>query len=560
MVFLLVAFSFYSTGSLRNADAFEIGIPDIPFLNFNFENSFESDSEEESAEENAEGMVSDIISGYSREAKDEDLSSNGDANVEEYESDVESGLQTYDSLPFPSNAINNELYGQSDKEEEDKEAMDKDGLIGREYDQVASFTPNALPLIGDYSDFPSTFMDASPATTEVGNEIPNQYIVVLEEDDSEISDFIDIISENTKFQGIELLQVYEGVLNGLAIKIPNERVIEAIEKLPIVDYVENDVMTQAFAQTLPSGVNRIDGDLSSAQSGNGNGNVNVDIAIIDSGIDLKHSDLNVYHQKSFVTSNNGFYSLFGTRSATANDDNGHGTHVAGIAAAKDNTIGPVGVAPGAKLWAIKVLDSKGVGPLSTVIKGIDYVTQYANQIEVANLSLGCECKSSAFDTAITNSVNSGIVFVVAAGNAGKDANNFSPANHPNVITVSAISDSNGKCGGDGPTTGYGNDDEFASFSNYGSVVDIAAPGGKIYSTYKGNTYATMSGTSMASSHVAGAAALYLLNNPDANPLTVKSTLLSQGSNANTTCNGNGYGYFTGDKDQSREPLLYVKNY
>jgi subtilisin family serine protease len=311
---------------------------------------------------------------------------------------------------------------------------------------------------------------------------------------------------------------------------------------------------------LPTGINRVDADMSSAKSGNGNGIVDIDIAILDSGIDLKHSDLNVYHQKSFVTTNTGFYSLFGSRtSTTANDDNGHGTHVAGIAAAKDNTVGSVGVAPGAKLWAIKVLDSKGTGPLSTVIKGIDYITQYANQIEVANLSLGCECKSTAFDTAINNSVNAGIVFVVAAGNAGKDAITNSPANNPNVISVSAVGDSDGKCGGNGPETGYGKDDALASFSNYGSVVDIAAPGTKIYSTYKGNTFATMSGTSMASPHVAGAAALYLSNNPDASPLNVKNALMSQGSNSNTSCDGNGYGYFSGDKDSIREPLLYVRN-
>ena len=560
LVFFLITFSFYSAGSLGNADAFEIGIPDIPFLNFNFENSFESGNGEDFPKENVEDKVSDIVStDNSKEADDDNTSSNSDSNAKEYETDIESTLQTYDSLPFPSNTINNVINGQSDDEEEVKKFFDDYDSVRHEYDQISSFTPNTLPLISDYSDFPSTFLESSPVITEVGNEIPNQYIVVLEEGDSELSDFIDLMSENAIFQGVELVQVYEEVLNGLAIKVPNERVIEAIEKLPMVDYVENDVMTQAFAQTLPTGINRVDADSSSAQSGNGNGNVNVDIAIIDSGIDLKHSDLNVYHQKSFVTSS-GFYSLFGTRTTTANDDNGHGTHVAGIAAAKDNSIGSVGVAPGAKLWAIKVLDSKGAGPLSTVIKGIDYVTQYADQIEVANLSLGCECKSSALDTAINNSVNSGIVFVVAAGNAGKDANTFSPANNPNVITVSAIGDSNGKCGGNGPTTGYGNDDALASFSNYGSVVDIAAPGAKIYSTYKGNTYATMSGTSMASPLVAGAAALYLSNNPDATPLTVKSTLLSEGSNAYMACDGNGYGYFTGDKDQYREPLLYVKNY
>jgi subtilisin family serine protease len=122
-----------------------------------------------------------------------------------------------------------------------------------------------------------------------------------------------------------------------------------------------------------------------------------------------------------------------------------------------------------------------------------------------------------------------------------------------------VGDSDGKCGGNGPETGYGKDDALASFSNYGSVVDIAAPGTKIYSTYKGNTFATMSGTSMASPHVAGAAALYLSNNPDASPLNVKNALMSQGSNSNTSCDGNGYGYFSGDKDSIREPLLYVRN-
>ena len=241
--------------------------------------------------------------------------------------------------------------------------------------------------------------------------------------------------------------------------------------------------------------------------------------------------------------------------STANDDNGHGTHIAGIAAAKDNSVGSVGVAPGAKLWAIKVLDKNGSGPLSTIIKGIDYVTNYANQVEVANLSLGCECKSVALDTAINNSVKAGITFVVAAGNAGKDAGSFSPANNPNVLAISAIGDSDGKCGAKGTTTGYGNDDTLTSFSNYGSVVDLAAPGVKIYSTYKGNSYATMSGTSMASPHVAGAAALYVASNPDDSPSTVRNALLNGGSLSSTSCDGNGYGYFTGDKDQFREPLL-----
>lgn len=553
MLFLLIVLSFYSTGSVRNAEAFDIGFPEIPFLNFNFETNDNSNyDEDKKLSENSLDDISNIITRDSEESRTEDSYSNLETDnlINELESD--SGIQMYDSLPFPSNTVSMAIFGQNN--EEDNEEIYSE----REFNQISSYMPNSLPLISDYTDFPSTYL--SDPHTAAGKGIPNQYIVVLKDDDSGSSDFISFLSDKIEFEGVELLQVYEKVLNGLAIKVPNESVIEAIQRLPMVDYVENDVMAQAFAQTLPTGINRVDADMSSTKSGNGNGDVDIDIAILDSGIDLKHSDLNVYHQKSFVTTNSGFYSLFGSRTTTANDDNGHGTHVAGIAAAKDNTVGSVGVAPGAKLWGIKVLDSKGTGPLSTIIKGIDYVTQYANQVEVANLSLGCECKSTAFDTAINNSVNAGIVFVVAAGNAGKDATNTSPANNPNVIAVSAVGDSDGKCGGKGPSTGYGNDDALASFSNYGSVVDVAAPGAKIYSTYKGNTFATMSGTSMAAPHVAGAAALYLSNNPDASPLTVKSVLLSQGSNSNTSCDGNGYGYFTGDKDSIREPMLYLRNY
>ena len=552
MLFLLIVLSFYSTASIRNVQAFDFGLPDIPFLNFNLGNNDNSDNEQSPSEEELYD-ITNLVSDDPAEIGHDDSSDESASDNSILDLESEGGIQLYDSLPFPSNSVSNAIFGQNPEEEKDEIESE------REFNQISSYIPNSLPLISDYTDFPSTYL-ADP-NTETGKEIPNQYIVVLKDDDSGLSDFFSTISDKLEFQGVELLQVYEKVLNGIAVKVPNESVIEAIERLPMVDYVENDVMTQAFAQTLPTGINRVDADMSSAKSGNGNGIADIDIAILDSGIDLKHSDLNVYHQKSLVTTNTGFYSLFGSRtSTTANDDNGHGTHVAGITAAKDNSLGSVGVAPGAKLWAIKVLDSKGTGPLSTVIKGIDYVTQYANQIEVANLSLGCECKSTAFDTAINNSVNAGIVFVVAAGNAGKDAINNSPANNPNVISVSAVGDSDGKCGGNGPDTGYGKDDALASFSNYGSVVDIAAPGTKIYSTYKGNTFATMSGTSMASPHVAGAAALYLSNNPDASPLNVKNALMSQGSNSNTSCDGNGYGYFSGDKDSIREPLLYVRNY
>ena len=356
-------------------------------------------------------------------------------------------------------------------------------------------------------------------------------------------------ASEARLSGAAVLNVYDRVLKGFSIKVPNERVLEAIQRNPNVAYVEQDMQVQAFAQLLPRGVNRVDGDLSSTVSGNGAGSVNTDIAIIDTGIQLSHPDLNVYRQKTFVS---------GTSSA--NDDNGHGTHVAGIAAAKDNSIGVVGVAPGARLWAVKVLDSSGSGSISNIIKGIEYVTDNYPSIDIVNMSLGCECTSTSLNTAISNSVKAGVTYVVAAGNNGKNAASFSPANHPSVIAVSAIVDTDGKCGGKGISTSYGADDRFASFSNYGSVVDLAAPGVSIYSTYKGGTYATLSGTSMATPHVAGAAALYDATHPGASPSAIANSLKSTGSKPSTICDGKGHGYFSGDRDIYREPLLYVNPY
>jgi subtilisin len=374
-----------------------------------------------------------------------------------------------------------------------------------------------------------------------GEKVPNQYIVVLK-DTTAPSASVRASADEARNQGALVRHVYEHVLRGFAITIPNDRVLNAILNNPRVDYVQPDLKLKAFIQTIPTGIDRTDGDLSPTKSGDGTGSVDADIAILDTGIDLTHPDLNVFKQITFVS---------GT--STGNDDDGHGTHVAGIAAAKDNTDGVVGMAPGARLWAVKVLDSNGDGFDSDIIAGIDYITQHANEIDVVNMSFGGECCDTALHTAIANSVAAGVTYTAAAGNEGINAQSVIPANYPEVITVSAISDANGNCGAQGGSS----DDRFASFSNYGSVVDLAAPGVSIRSTYKGNSYAIMSGTSMATPHVTGAAALYKSLHPGATPSDIKNALLSSGSTPSTICDGKGHGYFTSDKDSIAEPLLYV---
>ena len=202
--------------------------------------------------------------------------------------------------------------------------------------------------------------------------------------------------------------------------------------------------------------------------------------IIDTGIDLDHPDLNVdaTRSRSFVSGQ-----------TSADDQNGHGTHVAGIIGAKNNSIGITGIASGATLVALRVLDEDGEGRLSGIIQAVNYVTQNGKVGDVVNLSLGGESTSTTLDQAILKAANAGILFAIAAGNDGKNADNYSPSRvtHANVFTVSAMDSKN----------------QFASFSNFGSSVDVCAYGVRIKSTYKDGTYATLSGTSMAAPHVAG---------------------------------------------------------
>lgn len=357
--------------------------------------------------------------------------------------------------------------------------------------------------------------------------IPNAYIVQV----ADTADLHEVASKAARFTGGSIGHVYSNALRGFSIRVPPGITKAQILAQPGVILVEPDLEVKVCAQTLPTGVNRIDVDLNDTAKIDGiDERVDVDIAIIDTGIDIDHPDLNVVGGRRFYTTG-----VVSREDNKYDDDHGHGSHVAGIAAALDNSIGVVGVAPGARLWAVKVLDKNGDGYLSDVIKGVDWVTGKATQIEVVNMSLGVTGTSSAFRTAIQKSVAAGVIYVVAAGNDAKDVygsdgafstnDDFIPAAYPEVATISAMADSDGRPGGAGSSTGYGSDDSFATFSNFsrtavignpvtspGAAIDLLMPGVSIYSTWKDGGYTTISGTSTASPHAAGLAALYVAVN------------------------------------------------
>lgn len=288
--------------------------------------------------------------------------------------------------------------------------------------------------------------------------------------------------------------VYGNVMKGFAGKVPAGRV-EALRNNPKVDVVIPDAPVSGENAEVPPGVRRIGAERVAGSVIGTRGAVDADIAILDTGINT-HPDLNLAGGVNCAQD-------AGCAATSFADGHGHGTHVAGTAAAKDDGVGVVGTAPGARVWGVKVLGDNNGGYLSWFIAGLDWVTARGD-IEVVNASLNGAGWSPVND-AIARATDAGVVVVVAAGNDATDASNLSPASAPNAITVSAYRDSDGTPG----ALAGGGDDVWASFSNYGTVVDVAAPGVFINSTSRTGAYATMSGTSMASPHVAGAAAVYI---------------------------------------------------
>lgn len=387
-----------------------------------------------------------------------------------------------------------------------------------------------------------------------------RYIVVLHEGSGPPED---VAAELAQKAGGKVGFVYENALAGFSIELPPQA-LNGIQNDPRVKYIETDDPVQIFAQSNPTGIQRTFalGNASLDIDGVDDWRVDVDVAVIDTGVDFQHPDLSVVTDISA----NCTYLIGGgppwARSAKCvggegDDDHYHGTHVAGTIGALDNGDGVVGVAPGARLISVKVLDSSGSGYESNIVAGIDWVTARSNVIDVANMSLGGAGHSQSEQDAIQAAVEAGVVFVVAAGNDDDNAANYSPAGFPNVITVSALADFDGVPGGSGsPTCRTDQDDTLADFSNWGSAVEIAAPGVCILSTYpvEQGSYGTISGTSMASPHVAGAAALLASTGTYAKNATGVQDITEQILNT-------GNSEWTGDsKDGVKEPLLDVSTF
>ncbi|PKR76996.1 peptidase S8 [Halalkalibacillus sediminis] len=310
------------------------------------------------------------------------------------------------------------------------------------------------------------------------------------------------VEDNDILHEFSLLPVYHLELtNGQAKGLKNH---------PQIKFVEENAEAEAFAQETPWGIPHVEGTEAQNNGYTGSG---VDVAVLDSGIDSSHEDLNVA----------GGHSVFGD--SPYNDENGHGTHVAGTVGALDNNLGVVGVAPQANLYAVKVLDGEGSGSYSGIAEGIEWSIQ--NGMDVINMSLGGSTSSSILEEYSNLAYDEGLLVVAAAGNSGNswgwgDTVGY-PAKYDSVIAVAAVDQNNNR----------------ASFSSHGPDVELSAPGVSVLSTVPGNSYDSLNGTSMASPHVAGVAAQVWEAKPGLSNVELRS-LLQQ--TAEYLGNSDYYGY------------------
>ncbi|NNN33122.1 S8 family peptidase [Streptomyces sp. S3(2020)] len=371
----------------------------------------------------------------------------------------------------------------------------------------------ALLAVGAASTAPAS---AAPAEgvilgADARGAIKDSYIVTLKSDTRAASTKGKAVA--TRY-GAEVTRTYKKALNGYATDMTEAEAKRLAADPAVASVTQNKTVHITDTQTSPTwGLDRIDqADLpldssytypSSAGSG-------VTAYIIDTGVRITHTDFGGRASYGYDAVDD---------DSTAQDGNGHGTHVAGTVAS-----GTYGVAKAADIVAVRVLDDDGSGTTDGVVAGIDWVTENAQFPAVANMSLGGDA-DSVLDAAVANSIAAGITYAVAAGNDNTTASSNSPARVSTAITVGASTSADAR----------------ASYSNYGSVLDLFAPGSSITSTYNTSNSATasLSGTSMASPHVAGAAAVYLGENPSATPAQVSSALVSAASASTLTSVGTG---------------------
>jgi subtilisin family serine protease len=367
-------------------------------------------------------------------------------------------------------------------------------------------------------------------------------------------------------ESLTLKRVYRSALNGGVLELTEGearrlRTDTRVRGLtPVRELHALDIRlpaTGVFTPGLPTGIDRIDAEFAPI-------NETVGVAILDSGIDVGRPEFNLQAALSFVSG-----------SPTGQDDVGHGTHIAGIAAASVMSSGFRGVSPRAPLWSMKVLDSSGTGQDADVVAAIDWLTANGPGlgIRVANMSFGAPAIISSacglvgstvvdpLHFAICQSVQQGIIYVAAAGNGG-NAGGLVPALYPEVVAVSNVRDNDGRGGALTPPS----DDTFYPTSSYGSVVDLAAPGTAILSTVPTGAclvchpsgYRLLTGSSMAAPHVAGAIADYIQLHPGVSVVGAPQQLaqaaldvIGGGQSQSGVCG------FTGDPDAFPEPMVYV---
>ncbi len=360
---------------------------------------------------------------------------------------------------------------------------------------------------------------------------PDGRFLVVYRDDADVT----AADARAKGRGIAPDRRFKHALRGYAAKLSRAQVA-AVAADPAVAYVVPDEIVTLQAQTIPRGIRRVEALRNRTAKIDGTDQrVDADVAIFDTGIDRTHSDLNVA----------GGYNCASSNTAAWGDGNGHGTHVAGTVGAIDDSSGVVGVAPGVRLWAVRILDSSGNGLVSWYVCGMDWIAAQRDPvdptrplIEAVNMSVaksGSDDRNcgltnkDAIHKAICRLVASGVTVIAAAGNDSFSATRLIPASYNEVITVSALADTDGKPGGLGGNSCYSwgtydRDDTYADFSNYGYDVDLIAPGKCIWSTLPGERYGYVSGTSMAAPHVTGAAALWLASRPGRTPAEVRFAL------------------------------------